>query len=474
MNAVATFPERSIPTGIDGLRQPPSSISAEQAVLGGLMLAPESVAKISDWLREDDFYRKDHRLIYRAVCVLANRGDACDAVTLGDWFAINGLTEAMGGLSYLVELHQATASAANIVAYAEIVAEKSRLRQAIDAGTQLTEAAYTQGTDSATLIANVMHGLSQLSATKLRGGLQTIKPALRDWFADLSARFESGDTVTGLPTPWLEINNATHGLQPGELIIVAARPNMGKSVLAGQLAMFSALRGVRTAVFSLEMTQRQVMRRAVSALGNVPHDWLMAPVGNEEYWSRVTDASAKLAEASLLLDDTPGLSIEQLSARARRANMQAPIGLLVIDHLHEMAINADHAVYDIGRNAGGLKALGKEFNCPVVCLAQLNRALTNRADKHPTMADLRASGDIEQKADVILFLHREDYYDRDTHLQGVVEVEIGKGRDVETGKRMHLQNRYDVMRLDDMDGPVPEPPPTHNKGRRGFSSGMPA
>jgi replicative DNA helicase len=322
-----------------------------------------------------------------------------------------------------------------------------------------------------------MHDLSHIQASRQMGGLLPAKSAIKDWFTDLNRRYEMGDKVTGLPTPWHDLNAATHGLQNGELTIIAARTNMGKSVMGGQLAMFSALRGVRVALFSLEMTRAQVIRRSVSALANIPHDWLMAPGndGDDAYWTRLTNATAQLNDSPLLIDDAPGLTIEQLSARARRAHMQDPIGLIVVDHLHEMLVNPDRAVIDTGRNAQGIKSLAKEFNCPAVALAQLNRALGQRADKRPTMTDLRQSGELEQKADVILFLHREDYYDRETHLQGVVEVELGKGRDIKTGTRIHLANRYDVMRLDDWDGPLPEASVhEHAPRRRGLGTGMPS
>lgn len=462
-------PER-LPADVEALRIPPHAIDAEQAVLGGLMLTPQALAKIADWFTEDDFYRRDHRLIFRAINELANRpGAACDAVTMGDWFDTNGIADLIGGSAYLVELANNTASASNIVAYAEIVAEKSRLRRAIDVGTRLTEAAWMRGAESGLVASDAMQAISKLQATQQRGGLKAAKSMLSRWFQDLTERYQRGDAVMGMPTPWHRLDELTHGFQPGELIVIAARPNMGKSVMGGQLAAATAMRGIRTAMFSLEMTEKQVMRRAVACFGGIDHDWLMQPVDDDTAWHRVSNAVAMLNDAPLLVDDTPALSLLQLQARARRAHLQSPIGLIVVDHLHEMAIDdPKQEASAIGRNVQGLKTLGKEFNCPVVVLAQLNRALKDRSDKRPTMTDLRGSGDIEQKADVVLFLHREDYHDPKTHLRGIVEVSIGKGRDIKTGERVYLRNRYDQMRLDDYDDLLPEPEPEQPSRPRGF------
>jgi replicative DNA helicase len=446
----------------------PSATDAEQAVLGGLLLEPSSMAKISGWLIEEDFYERSHRLIFRAITKLSLSGTPPDAVTLGDWLEGQGVAALVGGIGYVVEIANATPSAANIVAYAEIVKEKANLRRAAEVGSQLVTAAQGGG-KSGDVIAVGMQQLANLKGARLKSDLQEVKALFGPWLADLQRRYELGDAVTGLPTPWEGINDATHGLQSGELTVIAARPNMGKSVMGVQLAVFLALMGRRTLLFSLEMTNQQVMRRAISCSGQIPHEWLLAPRGQDEWWPNMTNASAALIDAPLLIDDSPGLSIEQITARAQRAHLQRPVELLVVDHLHEMQVNGDRASHDIGRNIQGLKALGKEFGCPVVVLAQLNRGMAGRSDKRPTMTDLRASGEIEQKADVILFLHREDYYEHDTHLQEVVEVEIGKGRDIRSGTRIHLHNRYDQMRLDNWKGAIPAEPIKAPSSSRGFN-----
>lgn len=446
-------------TGHD-VMQLPAAIDAERSVLGALMLDPTAITRV-DWLTEGDFFRADHRVIFRAITALAGRGEPCDAITIGEWFDREGLAQDAGGRAYPVELANNTPSAANVVAYADIVAEQSRKRQAIDAAQRVIVDALDRGVSSVDVVAAAMQRFSQLPSSRLGGGLESVKPLLREWYYDLVRRYEIGDRVTGLPTPWANVNTATHGLQDGELIVLAARPNMGKSIAGFQLSTFAACGGQRAAVFSLEMTRVQVMRRCISARAEVPHDWLLAPSNGEDaelYWGRVTPAWTALQEVPLLIDDTPQLSIDQICARARRAHLQQRLRLVVVDHLHIIRRPGENEVRELGQISAALKGLAKDLGCPVVALAQLNRQLTGRPDKRPMMSDLRASGELEQDADVILFLHREDYYDRNTHLRGVVEMEIGKGRDVRTGQRIHLANRFDIMRLDDWVGDLPEPP----------------
>jgi len=444
---------------LENLRNPPQSIESEQSVLGGLMLSPKSLPLICDWLTEGDFYRRDHRLIYRGICAVIEQGGAPDFVTVGEWAEANGHIEEIPP-SYLVDLSSNTPSAANIVAYAEIVREKSKLRELISAGTDLVNAGFQpEGRSAGEIVATTTHALSQLRTDTQAGGLLLASDALKDWYTDLSERCKHGAGVTGIPYPWHEVNKVTHGLQPGELTIIAARPSMGKSVMGLGLAMFSALREVHTAFFSLEMTTRQVNRRCVSNLAAVPHDWLLAPREEDELeWTRVSSAVSRLQKASLLVDESAGLRIEQIVARARRAHMRKPVGLIVVDHLHELSFKADTVRLEVGHAVGELKALGKEFGCPVVVLAPPDRGRESRPNKRPMMADLRESGEIEQKADVIWFLYREDYYRRNEtgyQPQGDVELILGKGRDLRVSKPIVLREQFEFMRLADWDGPPP-------------------
>lgn len=455
---------------VEALRVPPQSMESERAVLGGLMIAPKSLWRVQELLSDSDFYRRSHGLIWRGINELAEKKQPFDAVTLADWFAAKGLLDEVEQGAYLVELASTTPSAANVVAYAEIVRDKALLRQMIDVGTGIANEAFSPaGRDTLDLLADAQSAIVAMQP-KQRGGLQVAGDSLGDWFEDLQRRYEVGDRITGMVTPWCEVNKATHGLQPGELCLLAARPSMGKSVAGLNLALFAALRQKRVALFSLEMTRRQINRRNIASLSDVPHDWLLAPSKGDEdaelYWDRVTDALRQIKPARLYVDDTADLTIGQVMARARTLHMQDPIDLLVVDHIHDFKIKADQARFEYGRIAQGLKTLAKEFNCPVVALAQLNRNVNTRADKRPNLADLRESGELEQKGDLILFLHREDYYDKDTHLRGVVELIVAKGRDIEAGKTIHLRNDYSHMALRDWEGPLPSAPVIETKAKR--------
>ena len=460
---------------IPTLLQPPWSEESERSVLGSLMIDPSALTSISDWLTEADFFRRDHRLIFRSISTLIERREPCDVVTLGEWFRAQGIADEVGGCGYVMELANNTPSAANVVAYAEIIAEQSRKRQAIGIAMQAQSDAFARGSKAEDVISQAMAALSNLQVSKLRSGLKSSKPLAREWYADLVRRHQIGDRVTGMSTPWREVNEATHGLQDGELIILAGRPNMGKSVAGFNLAEHVAGNGERVAVFSLEMTSTQVMRRCVASRGDIPHDWLLAPndagLSSELYWSNATRAHTEIGDMPMLIDDTPALTIDQITAIAKRAHLQQRLRLVIVDHLHIVRRKGDNDVRELGQISGGLKALAKDLGCPVVALAQLNRSVTGRTDKRPLMADLRASGEIEQDADLILLLHREDYYDRATHLRGVVEMEIAKGRDVKTGTQINLANRFDVMRLQDWQGPLPEKPVSHDGESKGLRRG---
>ena len=453
----------------------PNAIDAERNVLGSLMLEPESLAKISDWLSPDDFYVRENGLIYRAITELTNKQQPTDAVTVGDWLEAEGLADLIGGTAYVLQLASDAFSAANIVAHAEIIAEKSRLRKAVEIGNSLAAAAVANGADSSAVMAGACEDLMRYQATKIRTGLQPAKPILRGLMEQMQARMESGNSMLGLPTPWMGLNQCTRGLRPGVLYVIGARPSMGKSILGFQLAAFSALRGVRVGLFSVEMGQTEVIARMVSCCAEVPHDWIEYPEHGEDSetrWERAYRAMGDLSKSNLLIDDTPAIKIEQLRARARRAHLQQPLGLAVIDHLHDMAFDgSDEMRFKVGRAVQGAKSLAKELHIPVVLLAQLNRASANRSDKEPNMTDLRESGEIEQKADAIFFLHRDDYYDRDTHLRGVVKLIPAKGRNLKVQETIYLENRFDQMRLADWIGPLPQAPAEAPKASRARSLG---
>lgn len=469
MSAAAMFPRHA---PVEALKVPPHSIDAEQAVLGAVMLKPEAL-DLMDWLTPEDFYRRDHALLFGALREMAERKLAIDELTVGEFIEASG-----AGIdpNYPLELAQVTHSAANAQAYAEIVAEKSRLRRAIDIGTDLAAKAFDGRSSSADVLANAHHAIAEMQVTGKAGGLVSAKSGLRQMFAGMEERYYAGPGLLGLPTPWRAVNALTKGLRPGVLYVVAGRPSMGKSIFAQQLVAFTACRGDRTALFSVEMGAAENMQRMVSCIGNVPHDWIDQPDKEhekaDEFWSLTSNAISRLASAPLLIDETPALKINQLMARARREHRKSPLRLLVTDHLHDMGSEGKRTEdirAEIGRAVQGHKTLAKELNIPVVLMAQLNRNLANRADKRPVMTDLRESGEIEQKADVILFLHREDYYDANV-LPGVVELIPAKGRNIRLDKPIALRNAFEFMRMDDWIGAFPERPKKAPPAASGWGS----
>ncbi len=431
--------ERLFAPRIDTLRVPPHSIDAEQAVLGGLMLDERAWERIADKLNEEDFYRKDHRLIYRALSELSEKNMPCDAVTLGEWFDSNGLAELVGGSAYILQLANATPSAANIVAYADIVREKSILRQLIDAGTQITGDGFQpEGRSTQEILEGAEQKVFRIAESGARGrkSFVAMRTAVKEAFQILHQRYESKGSVTGLATGFSDLDELTAGLQPSDLIIVAARPSMGKTALAVNFAEHAAMKSKKAvAIFSMEMSASQLAFRLISSLGRINQQHLRTGDIQEEEWPRVTSAITMLSDAKIFIDDTPALSPAELRARARRLKREHDLGLIVIDYLQLMAVpgNKENRATEISEISRGLKALAKELNIPVIALSQLNRSLEQRTDKRPVMADLRESGAIEQDADVILFIYRDEYYNPESSDKGLAEIIIGKQRNGPTG-----------------------------------------
>ena len=439
-------PERRQPeSASDPLRIPPHSIEAEQAVLGGLMLVPEAWDRVADRLTDSDFYRRDHQLIYRAIGELAQKSMPCDAVTLGEWFESQGIAQLVGGSRYVMELANATPSAANITAYADIVREKSTLRRLIDAGYEIAGGAFQpEGRGARELVEVAEQLVFQIAEAGARGraGFTSLRSAVKEAFRLLQERFESQSAVTGLPTGFEDLDLKTAGLQAGDLIIVAARPSMGKSAFANNIAEYATLKtGKASAIFSMEMSASQVAFRLIASIGNIDQQRLRTGDLADDDWPRVTAAITTLSDAKIFIDDTPALSPMELRARARRLKREHDLGLVVIDYLQLMQVpgNKENRATEISEISRSLKALAKELAVPVIALSQLNRSLEQRADKRPVMADLRESGAIEQDADVILMLYRDEYYNPESAEKGVAEVIISKQRNGPTGLvRLHF------------------------------------
>lgn len=443
---------------MDELRIPPQSVNAEQSVLGALMLWPDSWPQVSDVLEESDFYRKDHQLIFRAIKELADKSKPFDSLVLAEWFESAGLTDMVDGGAYLIDLASNTPSAANIRAYADIVQEKASLRKLIDLGHEAQAAAYQpEGRSASEILAEVSTKVGELQP-KQRGGFVTVREAGKAWLEMMQRRADQRERVTGIPTPYKGFNDATQGLQPATLYLFAARPSMGKSVAANSIAACAALRGKRVQLFSLEASSASVLGRCVSNIGDVPYGWVQSPGTYDDEdglcMTRANSAMGRLLNSGLLIDDTAGITCRQFEAKARRQYHKTGVDLIVVDHIHDFTINPDRARFEYGAIVQTGKTLAKEWGIPVVMFAQLNRGLETRTDKRPKLSDLRESGELEQKADVITFLHREDYYDANTHLRHVLEMNIAKGRDIEIGMH-YCRHRFDRMRIEDWEGPLP-------------------
>lgn len=420
---------------LDALKVPPNSIQAEQSVLGGLMLDNQTWDSVADKIVETDFYRKDHRLIFRAIAQLAEKQIPFDVITLSEALDAIGELENAGGLAYLGMLAKDTPSAANIVAYANIVRDRSVLRQLIHVGTNISDSAFNpEGRDTAELLENAERQVFEIAEQRQRGhgGFQPIKSLLATAVDKIETLFEQEGNITGASTGFVDFDEMTSGLQPSDLIIVAGRPSMGKTTIAMNMAENIAIKGDKpVAVFSMEMPGDSLAMRMMSSLGRIDQHKVRTGKLDDDEWPRLTSAINLLAETKLFIDDTPALTPTEVRSRARRlVREHGSLGLIVIDYLQLMQSPAsgDNRVQQISDISRGLKALAKELNVPVIALSQLNRNLEQRPNKRPVMSDLRESGGIEQDADLIVFVYRDEVYNPDSPDKGIAEIIIGKQR----------------------------------------------
>ena len=424
----------------DRQKVPPHSIQAEQSLLGGLLLDNRAWDQIADLVSEADFYRRDHRLIFTASGRLIERGDPCDVITLSEWLESQGQLNDAGGLAYLGALAKDTPSAANIAAYGKIVRENSVLRQLAEIGTEIANSAYyTEGRDSPALLDHAEQLVFRIAEGNSRGpGFESIKDLLTKAVDRIDSLFHQDNPLTGISTGFSDIDDMTAGLQASDLIIVAGRPSMGKTTFAMNIAEHAAIKdGRAVAVFSMEMPGEQLAMRLMSSLGRIDQTKVRTGKLDDDDWPRLTSAVSILSEAPLFIDDTPALSPTELRARARRLKREHDLGLIVIDYLQLMQVpgNKENRTGEISEISRSLKALAKELQVPVIALSQLNRSLEQRPNKRPVMSDLRESGAIEQDADVIMFIYRDEVYDEDSPDKGTAEIIIGKQRNGPIGIR---------------------------------------
>ncbi len=416
------------------LKIPPNSIDAEQSLIGGLMLDAKAWDKVADVIVSSDFYRKDHRLIFEAIANLIETGSPCDVVTVSEYLGNRNELDDAGGLEYLATLANETAGAANARAYAKILREKSTLRALISAGNEISGSAFTTDGRNASQILDAAERLVfEIAEKGARGkaGFKSLKQILPQAVDRIDLLHQSEGDITGISTGYIEFDKMTAGLQKGDLVIIAGRPSMGKTTLAVNIAENAAIGSkVPTAIFSMEMSSQQLAFRMISSLGRVDQRHLRTGNFPDEDWSRINTAVQLMSEAPIFIDDSPSLSPTEIRARARRLHREHHLGLIVIDYLQLMQVEGskENRATELSEISRSLKALAKELDLPVVALSQLNRSVEQRTDKRPVMSDLRESGAIEQDADLIVFIYREEVYNPDTPRKGLADIVIAKQR----------------------------------------------
>src|SRR5690625_2500601 len=422
---------------LDYLRVPPHSGEAEQSVLGGLLLDNAAWDRVTDILTEDDFYRFDHRIIWQHISRLISLSRPADVVTVHESLVSANKADDVGGLPYLNALAHNTPSAANIRRYAEIVRERAMLRKLVSVADEIASAAFNpQGKEARQLLDEAESRVFQIAQEGARGsdGFKDIQPLLAEVVERIDELYhrEGDSDVTGVPAGFTDLDRMTSGLQPGDLIIVAGRPSMGKTSLAMNIGEHVAIeQGLPVAVFSMEMGAVQLAMRMIGSVGLLDQHRMRTGKLRQEDWPKLTHAVQRMQDAQLYIDETPGLNVVQLRTRARRLARQCGrLGLIVIDYLQLMsaASAGENRATEISEISRSLKGLAKELDCPLVALSQLNRSLEQRPNKRPIMSDLRESGAIEQDADVILFIYRDEVYNPDSPDKGTAEIIIGKQR----------------------------------------------
>jgi replicative DNA helicase len=443
MSAVFSYADNdpSADRQVAQLRIPPHSIEAESSVLGGLLLDNGAWDRMGDLLVDGDFYRHEHKLIYAAIGGLINASKPADVITVYEQLQNLGKADEIGGLVYLNSLAQYVPSASNIRRYAEIVRERSILRKLVSASDEIATNAFNpQGKAVDKILDEAEQKIFNIGeeGTRMKQGFQSMDALVVDLLDRVTEMAENPNDITGVRTGFYEFDKMTSGLQPGDMIVLAARPSMGKTSLAINIAEHVALdEGLPVAVFSMEMGAAQLAVRIVGSIGRIDQGHLRTGKLTDEEWPRLTEAIEKLRTVSLHIDETPGLSTSELRANARRlARQYGRLGLIVVDYLQLMSTSSsgdENRATAVGEISRGLKMLAKELKCPVIALSQLSRGVESRTDKRPMMSDLRESGAIEQDADIIMFIYRDDYYNKESKEPGVAEVIISKHRNGPTG-----------------------------------------
>ena len=427
-------------------RIPPQNLDAEQSVLGAMLESKEAIANVIEILRPEDFYKPAHGQIYEVILDLYGRGEPSDAITVAEELQRRDLLDAIGGKPYISGLLDAYPTAASARNYARIVDEHALLRRMIEAGNRVQELGFSLPEDVEAAVDEAEEVVYQVGDRRLREDIHPIRGLLTENMEMIEALYERGEHVTGIASGFPDLDEMTAGFQPSNLIIVAARPSMGKSSLLGDFALHSATRfGQPAVIFSLEMSRHEMVQRFLSSDARVDSQRIRRGALQEQDWTRLSASLGRLAEAPIFIDDSANITLMEMRAKCRRLKARHGLGLVIIDYLQLMqsprkSENRQQEVSEISRS---LKILAKDLNVPVLCASQLNRGVEYRADKHPLLADLRESGSIEQDSDLVMFLYRDEVYNPDTELRGEAELIVAKHRNGPTGTvRLAFMNQY--------------------------------
>ncbi|WBF65902.1 MAG: replicative DNA helicase [Candidatus Kinetoplastibacterium crithidii] len=421
---------------LDYLRTPPHSIEAEQSVLGGLFIDNSAWDKVSDVIKEEDFYKNEHKIIWKHIEKLIGADRPVDIITINDSLLNSGKSEDVGGIEYLNALAHNTPSAANIRRYAEIVHEHAILRKLITISEEISENALnTKGKDAKQILDEAEAKVFRIAQDRISNfiGFQEIQPLLSQVVERIDELYsrDSDSDITGVPTGFIDLDKMTSGLQPGDLIVVAGRPSMGKTAFSMNIGEYVSIEhGLPVAIFSMEMSATQLAMRMLGSIGVIDQHKIRTGRLTEEDWPKITNAIQNMQDAQLYIDESPALNVMEVRAKTRRLSRQCgQLGLVIIDYMQLMSGNGEeNRATEISEISRSLKGLAKELNCPLIALSQLNRSLEQRQNKRPVMSDLRESGAIEQDADLILFIYRDEIYNPDSQEKGIAEIIIGKQR----------------------------------------------
>jgi replicative DNA helicase len=414
-------------------RVPPQNIEAEQAVLGAMLITKDAIAAAAEVLTADDFYREAHRIVFEAMMDLFSRGEAVDLITVTEQLKKSNLLEKAGGIAFVTSLANAVPTAANVTYHAKIVEEKAQLRNLINAATEIAGIAYEDSEDVADVMDKAEKRILEVSARENGSTFVPLKEILLKTFSQIEQHSINKGALTGLASGFVDLDRLTSGFQPSDLILVAARPSMGKTAFTLNIASYVAVRENKpVAFFSLEMSKEQLVQRMLCSEGAIDSQRLRVGELEDKDWTQLIDAADRLTTAPLFIDDTPGITVMELRSKARRLKAEHGLSLVVIDYLQLMqgraSKNGDNRQQEISEISRSLKALARELSVPVIALSQLSRSVESRQVKKPMLSDLRESGSLEQDADIVMFLYREDYYDPDTENKNITDVIIAKHR----------------------------------------------